>query len=417
MTQINQIIAGSSFTGEHETEYYPITPLTAGESIQFDIPESTTQLTDPNFFLKIKAKIVEGDGTVLKDNAAVAPVNLTLHSLFRDIVLKANGTIISQATGTYSYRAYIETNYTYSSPAKNGAIGLPQCYIKETAGKFNAVTLASNTSFDKRVNMFAKSKEVEMGGRIHCDIFLQKHLIVPGVNFSITLIPSTKQFHLMSGTANAAEKLVITKIVLKVRRLNITSSCLLNIERSLEKTPFEYAVRHAVVRTAHVSAGQSMISNYIISNGQIPRIVIITFLQASAFQGDYMINPYNFSLKRCQSAQVSVNGKLVPPLPYTPKSSMIDVYLNCLKMVNKFYADTDNSLNFEDFQENGHPILPFDLFPHEAGISPKTNGVVTFTGQWGPADFDDNYIMVYYLLYDNVISIDSRKNLILDYIP
>jgi len=74
-------------------------------------------------------------------------------------------------------------------------------------------------------------------------------------------------------------------------------------------------------------------------------------------------------------------------------------------------------VSYDDFQENGHPILSFDLYPHEAGIPRKTSGVVLFNAQWGPTDFDENYISLYYLLYDTVISIDSRRNIILDYIP
>uniref|UniRef100_A0A915HGQ1 Uncharacterized protein n=1 Tax=Romanomermis culicivorax TaxID=13658 RepID=A0A915HGQ1_ROMCU len=40
--------------------------------------------------------INKGNDAVLKDNAKVAPVNLTLHALFRDVILKANGIIITQ---------------------------------------------------------------------------------------------------------------------------------------------------------------------------------------------------------------------------------------------------------------------------------------------------------------------------------
>jgi len=57
-------------------------------------------------------------------------------------------------------------------------------------------------------------------GRIHCNLFLQDNPIVPGVKFSVTLIPSSTEFHLISGTQDAADKVVVTKIELKVRRIN-----------------------------------------------------------------------------------------------------------------------------------------------------------------------------------------------------
>lgn len=417
MSELAQILSPSNIVGFQEVEFYPISPLSAGDPIQFDIPETLTQLTDPNFFLKITVKITEGDGTPLKDNAIVAPCNLALHGIFRDVILKANGTILNQATGTYPYRAYFETNYTYSTAAKNGIVGIPQLYYKETAGKFNTITLGENPGLDSRIKKFVKSKEVELGGRLHLDLCLQSKLLIPGVKYSITLIPSVTQFHVFSGTANAAEKMILTKIVLKIRRLNLASNAILHIEKFIQQKPITYPVRHAVVRTAHVSPGQSFISNFVLSSGLVPRIIILTFIESASFQGVYSRNPFNFSLKNCLSAQISVNGNNFPPLPYTPKISMIEPYINSLKIVNKLYTDSDTGLNLDDFQLNGHPILAFDLFPQEAGIPLKLNGVVTFSGQWPSTAFDDNYIMLYYLVFDSVISIDSYRNIILDYIP
>lgn len=417
MSELAQILSPSNIVGFQEIEFYPISPLAAGDPIQFDIPETLTQLTDSNFFLKVTVKITEGDGSILKDNAVVAPANLALHSIFRDVILKANGIILNQATATYPYRAYFETNYTYSTAAKNGIVGIPQLYYKEAAGLFNTITAGQNPSLDSRVKRFGKSKEIELGGRLHLDLCLQNKLLIPGVKYSITLIPSPTQFHVFSGTANPAEKLIITKIVLKIRRINLTSSAILNIEKYLQQKPIVYPIRHTVVRTAHISPGQSFISNFVLSSGVIPRIIILTFIQTTSFQGDYSRNPFNFSLKNCLSAQISVNGTNFPPLPYTPKTSMIEPYINSLKMVNKLYTDSDTGLTLEDFEANGHPILAFDLFPQEVGIPPKQNGVVTISGQWPSNAFDDYYMMLFYLVFDSNISIDINRNIILDYIP
>jgi len=81
-----------------------------------------------------------------------------------------------------------------------------------------------------------------MGGRIHCNLFLQDKPIVPGVKFSVTLIPSITEFHLISGKQDAAEKVVVTKIALKVRRINVTSAAILSIEKSLLNRTIDYPV-------------------------------------------------------------------------------------------------------------------------------------------------------------------------------
>jgi hypothetical protein len=417
MTEITKIMNHSSIIGENEVEYYPLNPLTSGDAIQFDVPESYTELTDSNFLLKVSAKITEADGTPLKDDARTATANLTLHALFRDVILKANGIIINQATGCYPYRAIIETNFTYSTAAKNGTVGIPQLYYKDKAGKFHSTAPSGNPGFDARVAKFAKSAEVDMAGRLHCDIFMQNKLIIPGVKFSLTLIPSSTQFHMLSGTANAAEKLVITKIVLKVRRLKLNATTILNIQKSLAVKHIEYPITHAVVRTAQISAGQTMLSNFVIHNGQIPRLVIISFVEATSFQGAYGRNPFNFTLRKCTSAQLSVNGILFPPLQYIPSKSWIEPYMASLRIARKLYSDSDTGITLDDFLDSGHQILPFDLTTYEAGIPMKTNGVVTLNAQWPLTAFDESYVMIFYILWDNIINIDSRGNVILDYIP
>jgi len=109
-----------------------------------------------------------------------------------------------------------------------------------------------------------------------------------------------------------------------------------------------------------------------------------------AFNGNYKRNPFNFSLKSCLSAQVSVNGRQVPPLPVTPKISMLDPYLASLRMVSKLYSDSDTGLTFDNFLQNGYQILSFDMFAHESKISTKSNGFVTFTAQFNSQAFDEH---------------------------
>jgi len=106
----------------------------------------------------------------LKNDAKATLSNLALQSLFKGITLKMNGTIVNQATGTYPYKSYIETAYTYSSAAKNSTVGALQGYYKDKAGLFNSAD--SNESVVKRIARFAGSKEVELGGRLHLDLCL-----------------------------------------------------------------------------------------------------------------------------------------------------------------------------------------------------------------------------------------------------
>jgi len=132
-------ILQTSIVGELLLDVFPITPVLPSQPIQFDVPATFLQMTDPNFIINVAVKITNTDGSNLVNDAEVACTNLLLHSMFRDVILKVNDTVVSQGTGCYPYKAYIETNYTFSSQAKQSAIGLPQMYIQETGGSFNSI--------------------------------------------------------------------------------------------------------------------------------------------------------------------------------------------------------------------------------------------------------------------------------------
>ena len=57
----------------------------------------------------VKDKVTQANGHNLAAGADVGPVNLFLHSLFSQVDISLNGTLITSSTNTYPYRAMLET--------------------------------------------------------------------------------------------------------------------------------------------------------------------------------------------------------------------------------------------------------------------------------------------------------------------
>jgi hypothetical protein len=249
---------------------------------------------------------------------------------------------------------------------------------------------------------------------------MQNKLIVPGVKFSLSLVRAPNEFCIMSNT-NGNEVLDIVSTILRIRRVNLTPSTLLTIERALSTKAAIYPIFHTSVRTTQLLPAQTQISNFVVHNGQLPRLAIVTTVSSEAYEGQYARNPFNFSLENCAFAQMEGNGRFYPAIAYKPRKSWMDPYLNSLKVVNKLSLDTSTGLTIDDFNKEGHQILAFDLSPDDAGttirINPKQNGVLTFNANWGPTDITKTTRIIFYLLWDNTITIDSRKNILLDFIP
>ena len=109
----------SAIVGEYDDVIAPLnainpTTSTGLNTLEFNIPGAADLYRDlNNSYLMIKAKLTAGDGTDLADAVKVAPVNLTLHSLFSNASVTLCGKEISEKDTLYPYRAYLETILTY----------------------------------------------------------------------------------------------------------------------------------------------------------------------------------------------------------------------------------------------------------------------------------------------------------------
>jgi len=213
-----------------------------------------------------------------------------------------------------------------------------------------------------------------MTSRFHCDLLMQKKLIIPGVKFSFTLIPASNSFSIFTPTTTNYI-LSIESISIRVRRVNLTTATLLSLEQALQTLPAKYPILRSTVRTTQLLPGQTHLSNYVVYNGQLPRLAIVT------------------------------TAIVTPANGYNPKDYQIDPYLNLLKAVNKLYSDSGCGLELDDFESECHQILVFDLTPDDSGtlghFNPKENAVLTFTGKWGPTDLTHATTLIIYLLWDN----------------
>ena len=98
-------------------EHQPLTYLDSGGPIEFVL---------------IRAKVVRGVGTDLAADTPVAPVNNWLHSLFSQVDVYLNDTLVTPSSNTYPFRAYVDTVLSYGAEAKNTQL-TSQLWYKDTA--------------------------------------------------------------------------------------------------------------------------------------------------------------------------------------------------------------------------------------------------------------------------------------------
>ena len=185
----------SIITDDFDHEYLPAIFIQPGASIEFSIKSAD------NFYLDldesryiVRAKITKAKGTDLNNNIRAAPVNLLLHSLFREISATLNDTPASDPNLLYPYRAYLDTILNYSEETQKTRL-LSENWAKDTARQMAVTDLAgANIGLKDRATRFAARAVIELVGRFQLDIFHQSRIKPPGIALRIKLLPSANQF-------------------------------------------------------------------------------------------------------------------------------------------------------------------------------------------------------------------------------
>ena len=196
----------NSIVDSRVVEHQPMASLVSGGPIEFLIPGSGDDYLDlANTMLHVQVKVTRADGDDLLLALPVGPVNNWLHSLFSQVDVYLNGTLVTPSTNTYAYRAYIEALLSYGTDAKDSQLTV-QLWHNDTATRMDAVDIddgpAANAGFVARRANILRSRVVDMMGRLHVDLFLQDKFLINGVDVKIRLVRSKPAFALMAGGVN-----------------------------------------------------------------------------------------------------------------------------------------------------------------------------------------------------------------------
>ena len=398
-----------------------------GGPITFLCPGTEDYVDLSKTILVVRAKVTKANGNNLDADEKVGIVNNFLHSLFKQVDVFLKEKQVTQATGTYAYRAYLETLLNYGPAAKESQLTAAMFY-KDTAGKMDvadptiAVTANANHGLKKRYTLNKESGVLEMAGPLFCDVFRSERLLLSFVDLKIILNRNIDAFCLMSDIDNAAHKVKLTEAYLKVRKVKVSPSVSIAHELALKKGPAIYPVRRVECKTFIIAAGNPSLRKDNLYNGLVPKTFVFGMVDSAAFNGDYEKNPFNFKTLTASFIGITVNGEEVPfkplQLSYTDASiRYIEAYLSMFSGTGKLFYNAGNDIS-RDYFKSGYALYAADLTPDMCGSSDHFNVVqrgnfavdIKFTT--APTDAVS---LVCYGEFENTIHIDSERNVIYDY--
>ena len=230
----------TAFTQKVGPSYSPDGPM-----LEFEVLGDRNNFIDlQKFLLEIKCKISrnnDGDlrtGTDATNTDAPYFSNNALHSLFSECTVSANGVKISNTNGNYAHKAFIETEFSSGTTAKNTWLACQGYYYEDEPAKFDG-TDGRTDDVAARKPLVANSQENYFIGKPASDILTcDKHLL-SGVALRISSRRSTNDFAVIS-ESNKHYKVKIIEANLCVRKMTIADHVLTAIEKTLLKTPAVY---------------------------------------------------------------------------------------------------------------------------------------------------------------------------------
>ena len=404
-------------------ESMPASNIGENSPIEFYIAGNGDDYIDlKKTILSVKFKVVKEDGSFLTMNDRVAPINLTLHSLFSEVNLSLQNVQTSRGVGTnYPYKAYLDVLLNYGAGVKRSWL---QCqgYYKDESGHMNEgdPLIGGNSGLTERFGVVWNGTSAVicgMEGPLMLDICQQELPIPNGVDIKIKMWPSQHKFLLMSNADNASYKVVITEAVMKVCKVTPTPQMMIKNEQHFSKTTAKYPYLRSEITTRTIQSGSHNVQLDDVFGKHVPCHLILGLLGENNYHGSYKRNPFNFEHFKVNEIGTYVNGEPLPTDPIKVSYALRDIlttsaYNALFTGFSGEYFGSD--IQLKDFH-GGYAIYVINL-----------NGANQSNGEMPAArtgnlkvclKFDEplkqNVILMLYAVFPDYIQIDQTRNIIL----
>ena len=396
---------------ENDVDCLPISEVNGLGPIEFYLAASEEDVYDlRRHRLEVEIKVTKANGTALAADDKVSLVNYTLHSLFSQIDVWINETLVSRQSNTYAYRSYIENQLTYSSGDKKSQLALCN-YHKDKGGKMSDYKGGDNPGFDERAKGIAESKVMTLRGCINNEFLRQERFLIPQCSVRIRLIPHPQDFVLMTEHANAF-KLSIQSARMEFKKVKLNPTEMLEQAKNLATLPAQYPIRQGIVKTFSIAQGSMQTTKENLFSS-VPRRVIIGFVEAAAMNGDVKLNPFDFQHFNLNYLSLYVDGERVPSRPLTPdftKGKYAREY-DLLLQTSSHWNDR-TALDMKPFEfAQGHTLFGIPLAPGDSdsvAFQPHKNANIRLELRFKNA-LAKSIVCVVYGDFENTIEIDQNR--------
>jgi len=415
----------------------PVHPFTTGINpidFQIDPQEDYIDLSRSYFELEWKLQKAAGGDAVAAENTFL--VNNIAHSLFKQISVRLNGTLISPQTDTYHYKAYIETLLNFDRD-DGDTILRPQ-------GWFNFIDVPDTltaTQLNLAHNDFkampperqalvrelrAQATGTDSQTRIysfvpHIEVFHLSKLLIPNVQIGIQLYfnsPDVWSWQMDGAvTFRIDSRDIKVKLYLCQVRLNPSVYRELMNDMGSGRNVVSYPTVRSEIRTYNITQNEL---HYEITNpfqNRLPNMLVVGLVASTAFNGAVDKYPFTFQQFNLTSIKQLVRGEAYPyevlELLHTNGSRDMRGYRQFLQATGILCKSKGNMVRAKDWgRGKGCTLFVFENAANgclnSPVLNPKLSGELRLVFDFG-VDQGTNITAILYAEFENLLEINSNK--------
>ena len=369
--------------------------VTGGGKEYFYLPETR---------LKIKLRILNHDGTpidpVLEEELAapeenggsekedsdavdatkdkkkrsyVSVINNFCNSMFEQVEVSLNDTVVSSGTTGFAHKSLINTLLDSSDSVKKTRLQTSMFY-RDTPGGMDSCDVTFfglNEGLKKRHRFFNGSKPVEMIAKLDVDVFKLDRYLLNGIRVGLILHSTSMPFRLMCPLDDPSFKIEIMDICLVMCHVQPSGPVLVAHQDLMknENRLARYDYIKEEVRKFSISHGHTSFECTDMFQDRCPDRLVFVLCSSASVSGSYRLNPFNFHHHNLVSIDFKVHGERIPcgELKMDFDRGHYTQAYEALFTATKprYIADSSHStcgISYDDFGK-GYAIFAVDLNP------------------------------------------------------
>lgn len=382
--------------GCERLEATPLVSLDANADITFQIHPNKQQclnLSSTKIYLECQ---LTQDGNIVKEalkaeeGRVAIPVNGLMNSLFKNIEVRMQGTVISESNNLYPYRADFANRLLMDESKQNNVldsegyfryeestafIGIKDEDLKKLKPDLTHTKLELPSGIKKRYALVRNGmKKFLLCGIIHEDVFQIDRLLPPGIGVDIICQRNDPKFYMMSRDGDHTYGIKISNAWLTMEKVTPVSEMLVSLEErrkacKIKNKPLA-TIPMVVSKVTYASsaAGSSTLGQNNVIQGIFPRRIAFGVVDTDNFHGTTQTDPFRYDRHMAREIIVRAQGGLLfekQTLSYHLDEESFNSGIECVTQLQEVFKggrDTDHciGINCHNY-EYGNVIYAFNI--------------------------------------------------------